>query len=181
MALTTKEFCKLFPTITKHINSDEVNDLMKLLKHVAVRENEVIIKDNKKNNTLYFVIEGKLDCYIEKGNNKISIGEISPGEYVGEVSMLDDKNATTSVTTITPCTFYTLDKNAFNKLESEHPVVSGKLLRSISSILTSRLISTDRLLFDGLIDNKPSNTDQEYKKNDSNHDWFVKIYNHLHH
>lgn len=181
MSLTTKEFRKLFPKITEHTNSEEGSALIKMLKYVSIGENKHIIKDNQINNTLYFVIEGKLDCYIEKDGTKISIGKIFPGEYIGEVSMLDNKNATSSVITETPCIFYTLDRTSFNKLEKEHPVISGKILRSISSILTTRLISTDKLLFDGMINHNESYPHKDESKIDLTRDWFVKIYHQLHH
>ena len=181
MSLTTQEFSKLFPKITEHTNNEEVSALIKKLKYVSISENKNIIKDNNKNDTLYFVIEGRLDCYIENDATKISIGKIFPGEYVGEVSMLDNGNATSSVITETPCIFYSLDKTSFNELEKEHPVISGKILRSISSILSNRLISTDKLLFDGLVAHKESNIHHEHSKIDSTRDWFVKLYHQLHH
>ena len=181
MSLTTQEFSKLFPKITEHTNNEEVSALIKKLKYVSISENKNIIKDNNKNDTLYFVIEGRLDCYIEKDGSKISIGKIFPGEYVGEVSMLDNGNATSSVITETPCIFYSLDKTSFNELEKEHPVISGKILRSISSILIKRLIATDKLLFDGLIDHKESAPLHKESKIDTTRDWFIKLYHQLHH
>ena len=181
MTLTAKEFSKLFPKITEHTNNEEVSALIKKLKYVSIDKNQHIIKDNQKNDTLYFVIEGSLDCCIEKDDSKIIIGKISPGEYVGEVSMLDSKNATSSVITETPCILYSLDKTSFNELEKEHPVISGKLVRSISSLLINRLISTDKLLFDGLTEHKESNNHHEQSKIDLARDWFVKLYHQLHH
>lgn len=181
MALTTQEFCKLFPKITEHTSSDEVSALIKSLKFASIGENKHIIKDNQKNDALYFVMEGKLDCYIEENDKKISIGKIYPGEYIGEVSMLDEDTATSSVITETPCILYSLNRSSFNELEKEHPVISGKILRSISSILSNRLRSADKLLFDGLAGQKESNTGQKEDSIDSTRDWFVKIYHHLHH
>jgi len=181
LSLTTQEFCKLFPKITEHTNNEEISALINKLKYVSIDENKHIIKDNQKNDTLYFVIEGKLNCYIEKDGAKISIGKIFPGEYVGEVSMLDNGNATSSVITETPCIFYSLNKTSFNELEKEQPIIAGKVLRSISSILINRLISTDKLLFDGLIEHKESYTHHEDSKIASTRDWFVKIYHQLHH
>lgn len=181
MTLTAKEFSRLFPKLTEHTSSEEVSALIKKLKYLTVSKDKSIIKDNKKNDTLYFVIVGKLDCYIEKDGSKISIGKIFPGEYIGEVSMLDNKNATSSVITETPCIFYTLDKTSFNELEKENPVISGKILRSISSLLINRLISTDKLLFDGLAEHEEPNIHHEQRKIDLAKDWFVKLYRQLHH
>lgn len=181
MSLSNQEFCKLFPKVTEHTSDEEVSDFIGMLNHVSASKNTKIISDNNKNDTLYFVVEGRLDCFIEKDGAKISVGKIFPGEYVGEVSMLDNGNATTSVITETPCIFYTLDKTSFDVLEKEHPIISGKLLRSISSILSNRLVSADELLFDGQINHKESYTDHEDSKIDSARDWFVKIYHQLHH
>jgi len=181
MTLTTQDFCELFPKITEHTNNDEVGALLRLLKFESFDENEHIIKDNQKNDTLYFVMEGKLNSYIEDNERKITIGTIHPGEYIGEVSMLDGEPSTSSVITETPCTLYSLSRSSFKELEKEYPVISGKLLRSISSLLTNRLRSSDKLLFDGLASQKESYTEQKDDSIDSTRDWFVKIYHRLHH
>ena len=181
MSLTSKEFRKLFPQITEHISDKEVTDFISMLNPVSASKNTKIISDNNKNDTLYFVTEGRLDCYIEKDDTRISIGKISPGEYVGEVSMLDNGNATASVMTETPCIFYTLDMASFNQLEKEHPVISGKILRSISSILANRLIATDKLLFDGMAEQKESSPHIEQSKIALIQEWFIKLYHQLHH
>jgi CRP-like cAMP-binding protein len=178
MTLTTQEFCKRFPKITEHTNNHEVSALIRSLKFASIGEKKHIIKDNQKNDALYFVMEGTLDCYIEQDGRKITIGKIYPGEYIGEVSMLDGDTATSSVITETPCIIYSLTRDAFNELEKEYPTISGKILRSISSILSERLKSADRLLFDGLINAKQEHPDNT--QNYSTREWFVKIYHHLH-
>ena len=181
MSLTSKEFIKLFPQITEHINNKEVSDFIGMLNHVSASKNTKIISDNNKNDTLYFVISGELECYIENDDTRITIGKIFPGEYVGEISMLDNENATSSVITKTPCVFYTLDKASFDILEKKNPVISGKILRSVSSIITNRLISSDKLLFDGIMNHNKPYSDQDESEVGSSREWFVKIYHQLHH
>ena len=181
LSLTSQEFTKLFPKITEHTNDAEVSALINKLKYVSIDKDKHIIEDNHANDLLYFVIQGKLDCYIENNGTKISIGKISSGEYIGEVSMLDNNNATSSVKTETPCVFYTLHRTAFNELVKEHPTISSKILRSISSILINRLRTTDKMLFDGLIEQQSPSTILQSRKIDSTQDWFINIYNQLLH
>lgn len=180
MALTTQDFCNKFPKITEHINENEVGALISMLKHSSVGENKHILYDNQSNNSLHFVIEGQLDCYIEENGKKISIGKIVPGEYIGEVSMLDGLPATSSVITETRCTFYTLTKDAFEELEKQYPYISGKILRSVSSLLINRLRSADSLLFDGLANHQEYHLNDKNIHNEPTYEWFVKIYQLLH-
>lgn len=180
MALTTQEFCNYFPKITEHINDNEVSALISRLKYSSIGENKQILHDNQSNDYLYFVMDGQLDCYIEDNGNKISIGKITPGEYVGEVSMLDGLPATSSVMTETRCTLYTLSRDSFKELEKQYPAISGKLLRSVSSILINRLRSADSLLFDGLANHQDSEMAEGENNNEITHEWLVKIYQLLH-
>lgn len=175
MPLTTDEFRDRFPKLTQYIKDNEVNALISKLKYSSIGENKNIIVDDQENDCLYFVMDGQLDCYIQDGDRKISIGKIFPGEYIGEVSMLDGLPSTSSVKTETRCTLYTLRRSAFEELKNEHPVIAGKVLRSISSLLINRLRSADKLLFDGIAEQQASTNNHL-----SNREWFVKIYQLLH-
>lgn len=180
MALTTQDFCSRFPKITEHINDNEVNALISKLKFSSIGENKQILYDNQPNDYLYFVMDGHLDCFIEENGRKISIGKILPGEYVGEVSMLDGLPATSSVMTETHCTLYTLSRDAFKELEQQYPAISGKILRSVSSILINRLKSADSLLFDGLANHQNSEVTDNENNNEKAHEWLIKVYQLLH-
>lgn len=180
MPLTIEEFRSRFPKITEYTNDNEVNALIKKLKFMSIGENKHILRDNQDNDMLYFVMEGQLESYIEQDGKKISIGKILPGEYIGEVSMLDGQHATSSVLTETRVVLYTLRRSAFHELEKEYPTISGKILRSISSILINRLRSADKLLFDGLTTQQNTDLLDEEKHDLATRDWFVKIYHLLH-
>jgi CRP-like cAMP-binding protein len=178
MVASSKEFSERFAFLNNYIQTDEVDEL---LKHVQVRnldKDEVIIRDGEASSVLYFVWSGSLMSYLEDNDKTIEIGKIKSGEYLGEISFFDQGPATTSVKALEPCTLFVLSRDDFHELEKKQPDISGKLMRSISELIISRLRSSDRLLFDGLnsLDDDSGETEEPAKLSK----WLAELYGSLH-
>ena len=73
-------------------------------KNVKLKAGEFLIKMGDIDNNLYWLQSGNMQVVIpnKDGTNKI-IGQISPGELVGEMSFMDGKPRSASVITLSPC------------------------------------------------------------------------------
>ena len=64
-----------------------------------VNANEVIIKEGKDPDALYFVLEGVVGIYVSSlGDEQLTV--LGPGEILGEMSFLEDRPASASVVTL---------------------------------------------------------------------------------
>lgn len=70
---------------------------------------------------------------------KVVLGHIGPGEWVGEITLIDPGPATASVTADSDSVVLALPHEAFAKLRASRPSAGGALLRSISLNLAERL------------------------------------------
>ena len=178
MQFQTKELRKRFPYLTKHTSLDEIGSFTKQLIIRDVEPGEVVIHDGKPSDSLFLVWEGELTCYIEDEGRKVQIGHIMPGQYIGEVSILDPGNATASVVALTNCTLLELTRSNFNKLEDTHPLIASKLIRALAAALITRLRASDEFLmniFNSTYDELTASPNMA----DNQHEWFTNIYQRL--
>ncbi len=99
-----------------------------------------LIEQKGECSTLYLVWEGSLAVSIEDSDGqKILLGHIGPGEWVGEVTLIDPGPSTATVMTDSDCVLLSLPHEAFAQMRARHPGAAGALLRMISLNLAERL------------------------------------------
>lgn len=92
--------------------------------------------------TLYLVWSGLLSASIEDGNAKLVLGDIRPGEWVGEITLIEPGPATASVTCVEDSQLLALSHDAFNVLRASRPSAAGALLHALSLNIAERLRTT---------------------------------------
>src|SRR4029434_1182911 len=63
------------------------------------------------------------------------IREMGPGEFFGEMGLLEDRPRSARVSTVTPTTFLAVTRRRFNTLIEQHPAVAINFLKAISAQL----------------------------------------------
>ena len=63
------------------------------------------------------------------------IRQMGPGEFFGEMALLEDKPRSARVSTVTPTTFLAVTRRRFNTLIEQHPAVAINFLKAISAQL----------------------------------------------
>jgi CRP-like cAMP-binding protein len=63
------------------------------------------------------------------------VNRLRPGDFFGEISLLDGRPRTASVVAGTPLTMLALPRNAFLKMIRQEPEVGAKLLSYAASML----------------------------------------------
>ena len=111
------------------------NDLSrKQLKLLALRADEVEVEPGKvlccKGNTSheFFVIEDGTARVVRDGQY---LDELGPGDFFGEMGLLEDAPRNADVIAETPLTLMVLSAPAFRDLEREAPKLARRLSRSV--------------------------------------------------
>lgn len=176
MTSNLAEFSTRFPALAAESGKGDLDALLASMSVRQLVDGETVIKDGGRVDSLYFVMEGTLNCFLEKDGEKAQIGRIVPGQFIGEVSILDDGPASATVIADSPCSLYELAKPQFQALEKTNPAIASTLLRTIIKLLVERLRSSDRLFYDML-------TDKEQPSVESAHTnfraWVLHIYGRL--
>ena len=70
---------------------------------VLLKKGELLIKEGKYDNNLYWLQLGALQVLVERGEDQIVVGEVSEGELVGEMSFMDNKPRSATVMALRDC------------------------------------------------------------------------------
>jgi CRP-like cAMP-binding protein len=77
------------------------------------------------------VLQGEANVVL----NDRTIGNLRPGDFFGEISLLDGGPRTASVVADTPVTAIRIFKRSFDRVISEEPTVAAKILAVVAKRL----------------------------------------------
>lgn len=111
-----------------------VRQLRKLLRSVAEHRYEpgtTIVREGGRTATLFIVLEGEAKVV----RNGRTISRRRPGEFFGEISMIDGRPRAASVIAETPTRCLVLEQGSLKKLVKTEPSVAWALLESLATRL----------------------------------------------
>ena len=115
--------------------------LKKIAEHadeVSFREREPIVQEGKPGGTFYVLVEGEAKV-TRRGR---TIGRLTPGEFFGEISLLDGGPRTATVVADTRVVAIRVFKGSFDKVVAEEPSVAAQIL----AVVARRLREAERPL-----------------------------------
>ena len=111
-------------------------DLQALSAHAAARtfpKNAIIINEGDTSNSLYIIASGKVKIFLSDEQGKEIVLDIQgPGEYFGEIALLDEAPRSASVMTIDASRFLVISKNDFSDYLGRNPDIALRLIRELT-------------------------------------------------
>src|SRR5215475_4884147 len=96
----------------------------------------VVFEEYAPGDTLYIITDGQVQISrtFQNGEHRV-IREMGPGEFFGEMALLEDKPRSARVSTVTATTLLAVTRQHFNTLIEQHPAVAINFLKAISAQL----------------------------------------------
>lgn len=127
--------CDLF----QGLDEGQLLNLERELEFVKLNAGDVLMRQNEIGDSLFVMLSGRLRAFIERDPNlEVPVGEISPGEIVGEMAIISDDPRSATVRAVRPSALVRLGRAGFERLESEHP----QIVKAIAKSLVRRLKRT---------------------------------------
>jgi CRP/FNR family transcriptional regulator, cyclic AMP receptor protein len=150
--------------------------------HTLVQAGTTLIFEGKPLDALYIVLDGTLSVSVASLGNK-EIGKIICGEVLGEMSFVDGRLPSASVTAIEECLILSISRRLLTEKLEQDVLFSLRFYRAITKFLSSRLRGTvrrfgedtDYLIYQDPDDQRP--TQQIVENPDlaqSRFDWLLK-------
>lgn len=136
----TTEFTARFPALAEELGPQNLETLLAATTSLELPAHRKVIRDRMTVDSLFLILEGRVSISVEANKRAIKLGELGPGEWLGEVSVLSGELlASSTVTTETPVRFLRLRHEKFEELIWKNAEVSGVMLRQFVLMLADRL------------------------------------------
>lgn len=109
----------------------ELGHIASLVDGIQVDEGVEIVTEGETGKEFFAIADGKATCTL-RGKKLAAYG---PGDFFGEMSLLDQGPRSATVTSDTPMNLYVLDARRFTSLLDQHPAVARKILRGLAKRL----------------------------------------------
>lgn len=137
-----------FPELTGELGRDNLIQLLDGASLVELAPGRKLMRDRMPVESLYFVLEGTLRAYLEQGGKTMELDQVTPGQWLGEVSVLSgDMTASSTVESETPCKLIRIHRISFENLIADNVTIARVLLERFIALMAERFrasISHDR-------------------------------------
>ena len=122
----------LFSECTKK----ELRAIASAAKEITHKKGDVLAREGDKGIGFFVIADGTAG--VDVGQSKR--GRLGPGDFFGEISLLDEGPRSATVVAETPMTLYGLTAWAFKQLVAQNPSIAQKLLK----VMADRLRRTSK-------------------------------------
>ena len=120
---------------------DQLRALATMVTRRSAPRGAAIMHAGDVTDSLYIIVSGRLKVMMgEPDGKEVILSILGPGEFFGEMGLIDDSPRSATVIAIEPCELLAVTKRAFKKALIEHIDVAMAVMR----VLTRRLREADR-------------------------------------
>lgn len=97
-------------------------------------QDDFIFREGETGNVMYIILSGRVDVYINSFNDfPIKVSEIGPGNFIGEMSLLDDQPRSATIIAGTDTIAMAIDKGNFQNFICRQPSLAYKIMKGLST------------------------------------------------
>lgn len=123
-----------------NLTDEEVSNIEK---HAVTRnfsKRTVLIHEGDTTNSLYVVLSGKVKVFCgDEHGKEIIIATLEPGDYFGEVALIDEAERSASVITLEDSSFMIISKDDFKASLAQYPDIAIQLIKELTHRMRNNL------------------------------------------
>jgi CRP-like cAMP-binding protein len=123
--------CPFFAELSR----GELIGLAKATEDMEVEEGKTLTREGGSGSEFFVIIDGEVA--VTKDGTEIR--RLGPGEFFGEIALIEDRPRTATVTAATPLRFFVLTRQSFRSLLAHQPELEQK----VNAALQERLGTTE--------------------------------------
>ena len=129
--------------IFRHLDMGELCKVLSIVRAVEVDRGEVVIGEGETSDTLYAIIDGRMQ--VERAGQ--AIRSLLAGEHFGEMGLFNDRPRSATVTALVKSRLLVMERGRFNELLKKEPQLGVKLLWCFAQVLSLRLDDASGMLY----------------------------------
>jgi CRP/FNR family transcriptional regulator, cyclic AMP receptor protein len=119
--------CPFFADLSRN----ELRELAKVTEDMEVEEGKALTREGASGSEFFVIVDGEVSVT----KNGSEIRTLGPGDFFGEISLLEDRPRTATVTAKTRLRFFVLTRQAFRSLLDRQPELEKKVMRALEERL----------------------------------------------
>jgi uncharacterized membrane protein len=130
----------------KRLDASELEHLAEEIDQVNYKAGETIFNEHDRGDALYILEQGSVRIWIyDQDVKEVTLAELKPGDFFGELAVLDRGERSSSATAITDIHLHRLSSDDFQKFLIEHPDASIDVICEIAQRMRqTNLLVTQR-------------------------------------
>jgi CRP-like cAMP-binding protein len=137
--LTNLDLIRRVPLFSK-LTPDQATMVSHSVVKRRLKRGEIIVEQGKKSNSLYIILAGRARVVMtDRKSREVILATLNPGDYVGEMSLIDNKPHSASVETEIQTDVLVLGRYEFNRCLEENTATA----QSVMAGLVQRLRKAD--------------------------------------
>jgi uncharacterized membrane protein len=128
----------------RQLDQTELKNLAESVDQVRYKAGEVIFYANDTGDALYVIDEGAVRIWVHDADVKeVTLSELQPGEFLGEMAVLDGGERSANATAIEDSTLHRLRREDFHQFLIQYPHAATDVIREVAARLrqTNQLVS----------------------------------------
>ena len=139
--MTPEDLTRLFPAL-KEVESGALDLLLQTTTKICPDAGDTVISSGAPNDTMYFICAGSVRVSLDSSDECSILGDFGPGQWIGEMGMLQPAAAAASVVALDDCVLLSMSNEEFAGLRQSSPALTSVLLQMLCRDLSVRLHAT---------------------------------------
>lgn len=119
-------------SLFKNTPSNLIETLEQFCSRRSFPKNTMLFMEGDENHQLFIIESGKVSVFVNGEDGKqVTLNFLGPGDYFGELALIDGKPRSASVMTVADSVFSTISKEDFQRFIRENPDFSMDLMQQL--------------------------------------------------
>lgn len=128
------------------LSPEDINTIARHGIERTFKTNTVVISEGDYSDSLYIIKEGRVKAFASDSESReITLNTQGPGEFFGEISLIDKTERSASVMTTEKSILVLVTRPAFERCLTENPNLAIKLIRSLVQRIRSLTVNVKNL------------------------------------
>jgi len=130
----------------KELSPEELEPVKHLIFERSFKAGSTLFLEGMKGEVFYIVKSGQVEILKKKENEEVHIATLGPGQFVGEMSIIDDEPRSATAKVSEDSLLFIVTKKCFTDIMRATPEGANKILLAMLKIVNQRLRETNRKL-----------------------------------
>ena len=109
------------------LSRGELLELAKVTEDMEVEAGKALTRQGQSGSEFFVIVEGRVSV----AKDEQEVRTLGPGEFFGEIALLEDTPRTATVTAATPLRFFVLTRQAFRSMLAHQPQIEEKVMTAL--------------------------------------------------